>query len=64
LLKTKNNLLNKSFTAEWFSKLDMAGVEAVVACLNLCKECVKGKGVPLHAMEADGGRGGIAPTHT
>jgi hypothetical protein len=24
----------------------------------------KGKGVPLHAMEARGGRGGIAPTHT
>jgi hypothetical protein len=24
----------------------------------------KGKGVPLHAMEAYGGRGGIAPTHT
>jgi hypothetical protein len=22
------------------------------------------KGVPLHAMEAHGGRGGIAPTHT
>jgi hypothetical protein len=24
----------------------------------------KSKGVPLHAMEALGGRGGIAPTHT
>jgi hypothetical protein len=24
----------------------------------------KGKGVPLHAMEAHGGRGCIAPTHT
>jgi hypothetical protein len=24
----------------------------------------KGKGVPLHAMEAHGGRGSIAPTHT
>jgi hypothetical protein len=24
----------------------------------------KGKGVPLHAMEALEGRGGIAPTHT
>jgi uncharacterized phosphosugar-binding protein len=23
----------------------------------------KGKAVPLHAMEAHGGRGGIAPTH-
>jgi hypothetical protein len=23
----------------------------------------KGKAVPLHAMEALGGRGGIAPTH-
>jgi hypothetical protein len=28
------------------------------------KYFVKGKGVPLHAMEAHGGRGGIAPTHT
>jgi hypothetical protein len=25
---------------------------------------VKGKPVPLHAMEALGGRGGIAPTHS
>jgi hypothetical protein len=24
----------------------------------------KGKAVPLDAMEADGGRGGIAPTHS
>jgi hypothetical protein len=24
----------------------------------------KGKGIPLHAMEAHGGRKGIAPTHT
>jgi hypothetical protein len=24
----------------------------------------KDKAVPLHAMEAHGGRGGIAPTHT
>jgi hypothetical protein len=28
--------------------------------LLLCKS----KGVPLHAMVAHGGRGGIAPTHT
>jgi hypothetical protein len=25
---------------------------------------VNGKAVPLHAMEALGGRGGIAPTHS
>jgi hypothetical protein len=25
---------------------------------------IKGKGVPLHAMEAHWGRGGIAPTHS
>jgi hypothetical protein len=25
---------------------------------------VKSKAVPLHAMEAHGGRGGIAPTHS
>jgi hypothetical protein len=25
---------------------------------------VKGKGVTLHAIEAHGGRGGIAPAHT
>jgi hypothetical protein len=25
---------------------------------------IKGKAVPLHAMEALGGRGGIAPTHS
>jgi hypothetical protein len=27
-------------------------------------ETVKSKAVPLHAMEALGGRGGIAPTHS
>jgi hypothetical protein len=26
--------------------------------------CKKSKAVPLHAMEAHGGRGGIASTHT
>jgi hypothetical protein len=25
--------------------------------------CIEGKGVPLHAMEAHGGRGGITPTY-
>jgi hypothetical protein len=31
----------------------------------LCvKDIGKGKAVPLHAMEALGGRGGIAPTHS
>jgi hypothetical protein len=28
------------------------------------KNWVKGKAVPLHAMEALGGKGGIAPTHS
>jgi hypothetical protein len=28
-----------------------------------CKGKGKGKGVPLHAIKALGGRGGIAPTH-
>jgi hypothetical protein len=28
------------------------------------KELNESKAVPLHAMEAYGGRGGIAPTHT
>jgi hypothetical protein len=27
-------------------------------------ECFSDKAVPLHAMEALGGRGGIAPTHS
>jgi hypothetical protein len=31
---------------------------------NPVKGKKKGKGVLLHAMEAHGGRGGIAPTHT
>jgi hypothetical protein len=25
---------------------------------------IKSKDVPLHAMEAHGGKGGVAPTHT
>jgi hypothetical protein len=28
------------------------------------RSIVKSKAVPLHAMEAHGGRGGIAPTHS
>jgi hypothetical protein len=31
---------------------------------NQLKYSCKSKAVPLHAMEAHGGRGGIAPTHT
>jgi hypothetical protein len=32
---------------------------------HLCQQTVlKGKGVPLHAMKAPGGRGGKAPTHS
>jgi hypothetical protein len=37
------------------------------AMLELClaeESKVKSKAVPLHAMEALGGRGGIAPTHS
>jgi hypothetical protein len=32
--------------------------------LNIGTTIKKGKAVPLHAMEALGGRGGIAPTHS
>jgi hypothetical protein len=32
--------------------------------LTTSPHLVKGKAVPLHAMEALGGRGGIAPTHS
>jgi hypothetical protein len=50
----------------------VAALWADKACENLnlklknCHEINKGKGkaVPLHAMEAHGGRGGIAPAHT
>jgi hypothetical protein len=31
---------------------------------NYKEEKKKSKAVPLHAMEAPGGRGGIAPTHS
>jgi hypothetical protein len=31
---------------------------------SACTHCNKGKGVPLHAMEALEGRGSIAPTHS
>jgi hypothetical protein len=30
----------------------------------IIKDEVKSKAVPLHAMEAHGGRGGIAPAHS
>jgi hypothetical protein len=32
--------------------------------ITVYSENHKGKAVPLHAMEALGGRGGIAPTHS
>jgi hypothetical protein len=35
-----------------------------LALNNYIASLVKGKGVPLHAMEAHGGRGGIAAAHT
>jgi hypothetical protein len=35
-----------------------------LGALNELLYCKKGKAVPLHAMEAFGGRGGIAPTHS
>jgi hypothetical protein len=31
---------------------------------NSMIQYIKSKAVPLHAMEAHGGRGGIVPTHT
>jgi hypothetical protein len=31
---------------------------------SMCKGKKEGKAVPLHVMEALGGRGGIAPTHS
>jgi hypothetical protein len=34
------------------------------SCFLLCSEKKKGKVIPLHAMGAHGGRGGMAPTHT
>jgi hypothetical protein len=32
-------------------------------CYSNSNVSEKGKGVPLHAKEAHGGRGGITPTH-
>jgi hypothetical protein len=37
---------------------------ASVAGITVTVKVSKGKAVPLHAMEALGGRGGIAPTHS
>jgi hypothetical protein len=40
----------------------------VMSRISVCKVSIltikKGNAVPLHAMEALGGRGGIAPTHS
>jgi hypothetical protein len=44
-------------------KMETNYSENTTACiLEIHKK--KSKAVPLHAMEALGGRGGIAPTHT
>jgi hypothetical protein len=50
-------------------KVDSCGVKitdlvVIICIINLPNSIGKGKAVPLHAMEALGGRGGIAPTHS
>jgi hypothetical protein len=47
-------------TGEW-RKLYNEALHILYTSLNII---CKGKAVPLHAMKALGGRGGIAPTHS
>jgi hypothetical protein len=52
---------NREINREWLRQ-EEKGTEYMKR-QKLTKQ-VKGKAVPLHAIEAHGGRGGIAPTHT
>jgi hypothetical protein len=45
------------------SSIRLYGISTQKTTLHI-KVKKKSKAVPLHAMEAHGGRGGIAPTHT
>jgi hypothetical protein len=48
-----------------FTCLELENSYIYCIVCRLCKiNEKKGKAVPLHAMEALGGRGGIAPTHS
>jgi hypothetical protein len=61
----RSNVSEKHTSSTFRSALKMKTVcfsKTLVSTYKFIKG--KGKGVPLHAMEAHGGRGGIAPTHT
>jgi hypothetical protein len=45
----------------YFNNIHSTEKEDITVCSTSIS---KGKAVPLHAMEALGGRGGIAPTHS
>jgi hypothetical protein len=47
----------------WFATLGRIIMKVLKTVIGRCK-VKKSKAVPLHAMEAHGGRGGIAPTHS
>jgi hypothetical protein len=44
--------------------LKLNGTHQLLVCADDFKFTGQSKAVPLHAMEAHGGRGGMAPTHT
>jgi hypothetical protein len=67
--KSKNGCQNfgQSITLEIFENkflTRICGPQRKEAIGNGKYKMVKGKAVPLHAMEALGGRGAIAPTHS
>jgi hypothetical protein len=49
---------------EWILKSPFKNVSGELHFVAYCLWSKKGKGVLLHAMEALGGRGGTAPTHS
>jgi hypothetical protein len=61
-----DTLLKQSYqTSSRFENIEIPQLVGTVSTLKMnSKVKVKGKGVPLQAMTAPGGRGGIAPTHS
>jgi hypothetical protein len=52
------------FSASYFVQTSTSSIPSLTAVNAHQQQKGKGKAVPLHALEALGGRGGIAPTHS
>jgi hypothetical protein len=57
------NLQARKLVSEAIKDMPQANMDLLVLKTQMFSAC-KDKSVPLHALKAPGGRGGIAPTHS